>query len=385
MRLLICAGGTGGGVYPALAVLQSLESEYENARKDIDAAALSSRTFLPGVDVLWVGVEGGMEKDLIQRFSVPFTTIPAAGVHGVGWRRLPGNMVLLAKGYGRSRELLRRFRPEVLFFTGGFIAVPMAVAGKKVPSLLYVPDIEPGLALKTLAHFSSQIAVTVEDSRAFLPRRVQVTVTGYPTRPDLKKWSLDEARKALGLTRAANTADLGGSKGALDQSRLSRPTGSAAGVQIIHITRQLDWEEMAGSKNQLPGRLKVRSWQDRYRISYLQADGSALSAADLVLSSPEPPSWEVPCLAPASWCLIPMPAVPKPTLNSGRSRRSRYLRDEELWRLALQVLELMRDKERRQRMHRAMQGLAQPDAAKTISGLLRGLAGEPRPGKEING
>ncbi|HEY57469.1 MAG TPA: UDP-N-acetylglucosamine--N-acetylmuramyl-(pentapeptide) pyrophosphoryl-undecaprenol N-acetylglucosamine transferase, partial [Anaerolineae bacterium] len=63
MRLLICAGGTGGGVYPALAVLQRLEDKVD--------------------EVLWVGGQGGMEEELVRRAGVPFRAVPAAGVHGV--------------------------------------------------------------------------------------------------------------------------------------------------------------------------------------------------------------------------------------------------------------------------------------------------------------
>ena len=78
MRLLICAGGTGGGVYPALAVLQAMEGKYS--------------------DILWVGGEGGMESELIRRINLPYCEIPAAGVHGVGLRSLPGNIIKLARG-----------------------------------------------------------------------------------------------------------------------------------------------------------------------------------------------------------------------------------------------------------------------------------------------
>ena len=135
LRLLICAGGTGGGVYPALSVLQALDKD--------------------PLDMLWVGSEGGMEEDLVKRAGIRYTAIPAAGVHGVGLKALPGNLVRLARGVLASRRILREFNPQVLFFTGGYVAVPMALAGTGVPSLLFVPDIEPGLALKTLARFAT--------------------------------------------------------------------------------------------------------------------------------------------------------------------------------------------------------------------------------------
>ena len=78
VRLLICAGGTGGGVYPALAVLDMLNNTSHK--------------------LLWVGGDGGMEAGLVERQGIPFVTIPAAGVHGVGLRTLPGNLLRLARG-----------------------------------------------------------------------------------------------------------------------------------------------------------------------------------------------------------------------------------------------------------------------------------------------
>jgi UDP-N-acetylglucosamine--N-acetylmuramyl-(pentapeptide) pyrophosphoryl-undecaprenol N-acetylglucosamine transferase len=71
-----------------------------------------------------------MEADLIRREQVPFETIPAAGVHGVGWRQLPKNLWQIAAGTLAARRILHRFQPEVMLFTGGYMAVPAAIAGR---------------------------------------------------------------------------------------------------------------------------------------------------------------------------------------------------------------------------------------------------------------
>ena len=120
-------------MYPALAVLDALHGKVD--------------------PMLWVGSETGMEADLIARTGLSFKAIPAAGIHGVGLRSLPGNLYQLARGYTAARKILRDFNPDVLFFTGGYVAVPMALAAREYSSVLYVPDIEPGLALKTLARY----------------------------------------------------------------------------------------------------------------------------------------------------------------------------------------------------------------------------------------
>ncbi len=114
--------------------------------------------------VLWVGSQGGLEANLIQRASIPYMEIPAAGVHGVAWYQLPKNLYKLLQGFFESRKILSEFQPECIFFTGGFVAIPMAFAAQKVPKIVFVPDIEPGLALKVLARLADAIAVTVEES-----------------------------------------------------------------------------------------------------------------------------------------------------------------------------------------------------------------------------
>ena len=68
----------------------------------------------------------------------------------------------MARGVFAARRILNDFKPDVLFFTGGYVAVPMALAGRSIPSVLYVPDIEPGMALKSLAGFADVIAVTTD-------------------------------------------------------------------------------------------------------------------------------------------------------------------------------------------------------------------------------
>jgi len=135
VRLLICAGGTGGGVYPALTVTERLTNDTQ---------------------VLWVGSEGGMEAELVARANLPYRSIRAAGVHGVSIKQMPGNLVKLWQGYGQAKQILKEYKPDVMLFTGGYVAIPMALAGLKVRTLLFVPDIEPGLALKTLARFRTR-------------------------------------------------------------------------------------------------------------------------------------------------------------------------------------------------------------------------------------
>ena len=263
-RLLICAGGTGGGVYPALSVLQALEDE---------------------LAVLWVGGEGGMEADLVKRAGMPYTAVPAAGVHGVGLRALPGNLVRLARGTLASRRILKQFQPHVILFTGGYVAVPMAVAaGRKIPSLLFVPDIEPGLALKTLARFAS-VHRRLHRKVAHLLQRLSRAHGGHrlPHPPRAGRlgsrqrapppW-IEPGGKVLLVT--------GGAKARARSTAHWRPPFPSClrKPQIIHLTGQLDWPKMEAAARSLSPELAARY----HAMPYLHEMGAALAAADLVVS-----------------------------------------------------------------------------------------------------
>lgn len=378
VRLLICAGGTGGGVYPALAVLKSLQ-------------ILIAANPAEKLDVLWVGSQGGIEMDLVQREGIAYNAIPAAGVHGVGLRALPGNILRLWRGFLSSLRILRRFQPQVVFFTGGYVAVPMAVAGRlgkfRPRSLLYVPDIEPGLALKTLARFCDAIAATAEATRRYLPAKDRIRVTGYPTRPDLAGWDVHSARAALELLPGLPTLLVfGGSTGArsINRALVSALPELLSKMQIIHVTGYRDWTEMESISQQLRTQLPAEHFA-RYRAyPYLHSDmGAALQAADLVLSRAGASTLgEFPLFG------LPAILVPYPYAWRYQHVNAEYLadhgaaviiEDHELpQRLATEVSRLMVDHIARQEMAAQMRALATPQAGTQIAELLRTLAVDGR-------
>lgn len=323
-----------------------------------------------------------MEKDLVNRQQIPFLGIPAAGVHGVGLRALPGNLVRLAKGMLASRKILREFQPDVLFFTGGYVAVPMALMGIPRYSLLYVPDIEPGLALKTLARFADCIAVTAEESRSFFPASKRVVVTGYPLRPEILQWDRSRGREWFGIEEGAKVLLVfGGSKGArsINQAVWSVLANLLSNLHVIHITGQADWSAVDGYRNQLPGELL-----SRYHVfPYLHEEmGAAMAAADLVVCRAgastlgELPHFGLPAI------LVPYPYAwryQKVNADYLASRGAAIIVEND--RLADELLptvsRLMADQHHLDLMRRAMLDLAQPHAAEKIADLLRELAQSP--------
>ena len=320
-----------------------------------------------------------MEAELVKREGIPFVTIPAAGLHGVGLRALPRNITQLARGVIASQKILREFKPDVLFFTGGFVAGPMAFAGSKIPTLLFVPDIEPGLALKSLARFADRITVSAANSQKYFSRKV--TVTGYPLRPNLTTWTRSKARRALELNDDLPVLLVfGGSKGAhsINLAVLPHLPLFLEMAQVVHITGQSDYEAARSTQAGL-----TSTQRNRYHaFPYLYEEmGAALASADLVVSRAgastlgEFPFFGLPAV------LVPYPYAwryQKVNADHLAERGAAVIvKDERLQEeLLVVVKDLLDNPSKRKAMSAAMRSLLQPQAAQNIAGQLLALGGK---------
>ena len=351
-------------MYPALAVHNALTSQR------------------PNVETLWVGGEGGMEEELVNRAGISYRSIPAAGVHGVGLRALPGNIAKLMRGVMASLRILREFKPDVLFFTGGFVPAPMALAGSNIPTVLYVPDIEPGLALKFLSRFADIVTVTAPDSKKYFSHPERLIITGYPLRADLSNWSREKATQRFGLDATRKKPTLlvtGGSKGAhsINMAVLKHLKELLDIAQIIHITGSLDWHVIGKAAQELPAGLR-----SHYHVMpYSHEMGAALAAADLVVSRAgasslgEYPFFGLPAV------LVPYPyAWRYQKVNAdflAERNAAVILQDESLEDKLLSVVkDLLLNNHKLEAMRTAMKNLSQPNAASLIASQLVKLAGE---------
>ena len=347
-------------MYPALAVHSALAARVED------------------VQTLWVGGESGMEESLVRRQGIPFRSIPAAGVHGVSLAALPRNLTVIARGVLAARGILNDFQPDVLFFTGGYVAVPVALAGYATPTLLYVPDIEPGMALKSLARFADVIAVTTEQSQPFFNKRV--LETGYPLRADLALWDRQTAHQHLGISgKFPVVLIFGGSKGAhsINLAVLNNLRGLLSKCEVIHLSGEADWDLMNQAHQELPAELAARY----HALPYLHEMGAALAAADLVVSRAG-----ASCLGEFPLFALPAILVPYPyawryqKVNAdylARRGAAVMLQDHRLNDELLVTLNvLLENPNKLKAMRAAMFELSHPRAAEKIASALIQLAGE---------
>ena len=346
-------------MYPALAVHSALTAK------------------ITDVDTLWVGGRGGMEESLVKRQGIAFESIPAAGIHGVDLVNMPRNLVLLAQGVFAARRLLKEFRPDVLFFTGGYVAAPVALAGRSIPTVLFVPDIEPGLALRSLTRFADEITVTTSQSQKYFRKKVRET--GYPIRADLALWDRETASRHLGIAGGLPVLLVfGGSKGArsINLAVLNSLRDLLGKFEIIHLSGETDWQYVKHTREQLPMELAARY----HALPYLHEMGAALAAADLVVA-------RAGASVLGEFPLFGLPAVLVPYPHAWRYQKVNaeflayrgaavILEDHRLNSELMVTLNVLLDNRNKLKsMRAAMFELSHPRAAEKIASLLIELAG----------
>lgn len=334
-----------------------------------------------------MGTPDGMEARLIPPLGFPFLPVEAGGVVGMGLRRGVRGVMRLARGVRQARRAIRRMRPQALFTTGGYAAIPPALAAAlhRVPILVYLPDLEPGWAVRLLARLAAQVAVTVPEAQAAFGGR-PVLVTGYPVRRGLLAAARMRAEaRRQGLARWGFREEepvllvFGGSRGArrLNQAVARHLEDLTAWAQVLHLTGPLDWEAAQAWRARLPPER-----QARYRpVAYLHEEmGEAMATADLaVCRAGASTLGELPVFG------LPAVLVPYPYVRRHQERNADYLvrqgaavmiPDAEVEeRLGEAVQGLLRDPGRLAEMRRRMAALARPEAADRLAAAVLALAG----------
>lgn len=372
MKLTVSGGGTGGHVYPALAVIDLL-------LKPKGTGATVSTVDRGGI--LWIGSRGGIEEEMVRHACVEFVGLSAGGIRGKGPVQAIRNAALIARSVGQARRILTQFKPDAVLVTGGYVCVSVTLAARAlgIPVLVYLPDIEPGLAIRFLSRFATRIAVTSEESYQYLPRK-KVVVTGYPVRSATFNGSREKAVGSLELRPNEKTLLVfGGSRGARS---INRAVVSGLGellpeCQILHVSGRLDADWVLGAANGLPEPLRERY----HHFDYLHDMPQALIAASLVVARAGAATMgEFPAAG--------LPAILIPYPHSGqhqnanaeymaRNGAARVLKDSDLEQLLVPtVLGLLNDERALAQMREATRALARPDASDAIAEQLWLIARE---------
>jgi len=222
MKLLVAGGGTGGHVFPAIAIAQEWLSRGA------------------GREVVMVGTERGLEMKLVPQAGLPLETLRVAGLKGKGGMTLVKNLAMLTLGVKDAFAVLAKHRPVAAFGVGGYAAGPMMLATwlQRIPNLIFEPNAEPGFTNKVLARLSRRIATGYEISARNWGEKA--VVTGCPVRTDFFKIPHRAPQKPFRLLVT------GGSQGALPINRafvdaMDRLAARKGDLSIVHQTGERDY------------------------------------------------------------------------------------------------------------------------------------------------
>lgn len=366
-RVVLTGGGTGGHIYPALAIA--------------DALPRSGGWGEP--KLLYVGNPEGLEASIVPAAGLAFEAVAAGAVRGRSPLGIAGSLYRIGHGFRRAVQVLGRFEAEVVLATGGYVCVPVALAARRlgIPVVLYLPDRRPGWAIRFLSHFARAIAVTTEAAKDSLPA-AKVVETGYPVRREILTADRSAGQGAIGLDPSRPTLlVLGGSRGArsINDAVADHLPEILVRAQVVHATGQTDFERIAARRDALPEDLRRH-----YHLAPFLTDDlpAALAAADLAISRSG-----ASVLGEYSARGLPAILVPYPHAGAHQEINADVLAeagaavklpDGELDRLWPLVEALLGDPVRLARMADAARRRARPDAAGAIARLTLKAAAEYR-------
>ena len=201
MKMIIAGGGTGGHLFPGIAVAEEFLSRN------------------PANEVLFVGTERGIEARAVPAAGYHLEIISAAGIRGKGTFSQAKGAVMMFYGYAQSRKILKKFRPDLVLGVGGYASLPMVLAarGMGIPRFVHEQNAIPGQTNRLLARFATKAFITLEESARYFPADTTM-LTGNPLRRQildmLDNVSLSSAKDDLRSVDCFRIFVFGGSQGA---------------------------------------------------------------------------------------------------------------------------------------------------------------------------
>lgn len=246
MRIIVSGGGTGGHIYPALALINEIKKMNQQAQ------------------FLYIGTENGLESSLVTREGIPFKTIEITGFK----RKLSVDNVKTVlrflKGVSISKKMIKEFKPDVVIGTGGYVCGPVVYAATKlnVPTIVHEQNSVPGLTNKFLSKYVNRIAISFEESKDFFPKE-KVMFTGNPRATEAALVKEKDRLTEIGLNKNQKTVLIvGGSRGARPINDAFLEVLKEAGsrnYQFLYVTGDVHYENVMSEvkKQGNPANIKI--------------------------------------------------------------------------------------------------------------------------------
>jgi len=357
VKVIVTGGGTGGHIYPALAIAEGLQKTYNNC------------------DILYVGTQKGLEAKILPKteFSHQFITVEGLP-RRINLQSLKSGIKLI-KGLGQSYKIISAFKPDAIISTGGYVAGPIGWVGSQmgIPLLIHEQNSYPGITNKLLASKAKRVCLTFEDSKKYFKDKSKLRLTGLPIRFEiLNIYRKSSHKKTVLIT--------GGSRGAQSINNAviqAMPEMiKMSDVQFIFITGEAGYEntlntiKKQGINMEVEGNITIKPYM--YNIE------DALSVADLVVGRAG-----ATFLAEITALGIPAILIPYPyATENHQEHNARSLVNEKAATLILdaelngqklfsEIYGLLEDKQKLEIMGGASKGLGKLHALEEIIGVFK--------------
>ena len=258
MRVLIAAGGTGGHIYPGIAVAKEIVRRHA------------------GAEIEFVGTARGLESRLVPQAGFRLSIIDSAGLKNVGMMARARGLFVLPKSLRQAQSLIRRFRPDVVIGAGGYVSGPVLLTAAliRLPTLVMESNALPGWTNRVLARFIDKAAVSFEAALPFF--RGKGIVTGNPVRREFFEVPVRQRNKQLSILI------FGGSQGAraINEAMVGALPLLAEvknSIRVTHQTGEVDYQKVASG-------YESNGWNEQARVTrYIDDMVAVFADVDLVI------------------------------------------------------------------------------------------------------
>ena len=354
MKVLIAAGGTGGHVYPGIAIAREIMSR--------DAAS----------EVLFVGTSRGLEIKIVPDNGFQLALINSAGLKNVGFVGKIKGTAVLPRSFWEARKILKDFKPDVVVGAGGYVSGPVLLTAHfwRIPTLVMDSNALPGFTNRRLARFVDKAALTFDAALPFFGGKG--VVTGNPVRNEFFEIEPRAPKQPISLLI------FGGSQGAraINEAMIAAMpilASRGAKLMIVHQTGESNFDEMRRAYDS-------SEWSNADVRPYISNMVEAFETADLILSRAGATTCAEAAAAGKAAIMVPLPGAAddhqrKNAEAMGEIGAARMILQSELSgeRLADDIMGLINEPDAIKKMGAAARGIARPDAAKATVDLIENL------------
>jgi UDP-N-acetylglucosamine--N-acetylmuramyl-(pentapeptide) pyrophosphoryl-undecaprenol N-acetylglucosamine transferase len=358
MRVLIAAGGTGGHIYPGIAVAKEIMRRH------------------PGSEIRFVGTARGLENKLVPQAGFELSLIDSAGLKNVGLIARARGFLVLPKSFVAARSLIKNFRPDVVIGAGGYVSGPVVLTASllRLPTLVMESNALPGVTNRTLARFVDRAAVSFDAALPYF--RGKAVVTGNPVRREFFEIAARQHQPGQ-----VSVLVFGGSQGAraINEAMIAALPALASVKDVLRITHQTgeaDFTKVslayaeAGWSDHADVRKYIENMVDSFRETALViCRAGATTTAELIAAG-------------KASVMIPFPLAADDhqrrnaeALEAAGAGRMILQQDLSGQRLATEIISLASDPERLASMEQAARKLARGDAAAAVVEMVEELVG----------